>query len=181
MTLRQLWDKGGVLKYPTDKEYVHHYLDTYDVILKPYKNKKIDLFECGYGDGGSCKLWEDYFLNAQIHAIDIEKRDHVWSAGGKDFPIHSDRVKFDIINLYDLNLNGSFYDIAIDDGSHELIDQVIFILKLWSKIRTGGMMVIEDVFFERIEEFEKLRIPFTVVDTREEIGRDDNILVIFRK
>jgi hypothetical protein len=64
MTLKELWNNGGVLTYPTDKEYAHKYLDVYDKLFTSIKNKKINIFECGYGDGGSCKLWEDYFPKA---------------------------------------------------------------------------------------------------------------------
>jgi len=185
MKLKDLWNNGGVLVYPTDKEYAHKYLDVYDKLFAPIQNKKINIFECGYGDGGSCKLWEDYFPKASIRSIDIEKRDYVWSAGGKDFPVHSNRVRLDYIDLHDLP--GSYFDdfrldIAIDDGSHVIADQIVFINTVWPVLKEGGLMIIEDV--HDIENnkviFDVLDIPFEVVDLRG-IGVYCSVLLIFRK
>lgn len=184
MKLKELWNKGGVITYPTDKEYAHKYLDTYDKLFADIQNNELNIFECGYGDGGSCKLWEDYFPNASIRSIDIEKRDHVWSAGGKDFPVHT-RVRLDYINLYHLLITyfDNFpLDIAIDDGSHLIPDQIVFIKTVWPVLKKGGFMVIEDV--HDIEEnksiFEDLGIPFEIVDLRK-IGVYCSVLLIFKK
>jgi hypothetical protein len=185
MKLKTLWNKGGTIVYPTDKEYTHHYLDTYDKLFDGLQNKELNIFECGYGDGGSCKLWEDYFPKAQIRAIDIEKRDHVWSKDGVDFPVHSDRVRLDYINLYDLPL--TYFDkfppdIAIDDSSHILSDQIVFIKTVWPVLKKGGLMIVEDI--QDIENdkvvFNGLKIPYEIVDLRD-TGVDCSVLLIFRK
>jgi len=186
MTLKQLWEKGGTAIYPTDKEYTHHYLDTYDKLFALLQKKKINIFECGYGDGGSCKLWEDYFSKAQIRSIDIEKRDYVWSNGGKDFPVHSNRVRLDYIDFN--NLPPSYFDdfpvdIAIEDGSHYVAEQILFINLMYPLLRKGGMVIIEDIY--NIDEdkkyFDELKMPFEVVDLRNINSRSDNVLLIFRK
>lgn len=184
MTLKELWNKGGVLIYPTDKEYTHGYLNVYDNLFSKIQNKEVNIFECGYGDGGSCKLWEDYFPNAQIRSIDIEKRDHVWSKGGKDFPVRS-RVRLDYINLHKLPVTyfDDFpLDIAIDDASHLISDQIIFVKTIWPILKKGGLMIIEDIqdIDHNIQYFNKFNIPFKVVDLRK-TGVDCSVLLIFKK
>lgn len=184
MTLKNLWNKGGTIVYPTDKEYTHHYLDTYDKLFKPFKNKDINIFECGYGDGGGCKLWEDYFPNAQIRSIDIEKRDQVWSYGGKEFPVHSDRFRIDMIDLNYLPVtyfNDFPIGIAIDDGSHEVRDQILFIKTIWPNLSKGGIMIIEDIQdIDANKKYFELGIPFEVIDLRKE-GIHCSVLLIFKK
>jgi hypothetical protein len=185
MKLKDLWNNGGVTIYPTDKEYAHRYLDTYDKLFAPFQNKKINIFECGYGDGGSIKLWEDYFPKANIRSIDIEKRDYVWSNGGVDFPEHSDRVRLDIINLYDLPLtyfDNFKVDIAIDDSSHLVPDQIAFIKTIWPVLNKGGLLIIEDTHDIESNKiyFDELGIPYEIIDLRD-IGVYCSTLLIFRK
>ena len=56
----------------TDKNTVHSYLPLYDLLLKNKKNTCKNIIEIGVGQGGSIKLWHDYFPNATIYGCDIE-------------------------------------------------------------------------------------------------------------
>lgn len=62
----------------TDKNTTHSYLPTYQKIFANKKETAKHILEIGIGDnfcssgnGGSIKLWHDYFQNATIHALDI--------------------------------------------------------------------------------------------------------------
>ena len=60
----------------TDKGTQHTYLGVYEALFESKKNTATDIIEVGIGcffdkNGGSIKLWKDYFSNAQIHGIDI--------------------------------------------------------------------------------------------------------------
>jgi len=186
MRLKQLWDKGGYEVYPTDKELVHHYLDFYDQLFLPYKKKYINIFEVGYAEGGSCKLWKDYFINAHIRVIDINNK-QIPIGATKVLEFNSDRVRFDIINVNDLFVTDYFddfpVDIAIDDGSHNIPDQVAFVKVMYPIVNTGGLLIIEDVadVSGLCAELDKLGYPYEVIDLRPQCNRWDNVLILFRK
>lgn len=52
-------------QYQTDK-IVHHYLEQYDTVFKPWVDREIVLLELGIHKGGSLLLWRDYFLRGKI-------------------------------------------------------------------------------------------------------------------
>ena len=59
----------------TDKDTVHCYLDVYDHLFLPYKDKEINFLEIGTDRGGSLMLWDKYFPNANIYVLDIKHPD----------------------------------------------------------------------------------------------------------
>jgi hypothetical protein len=187
MTLVELFEQGGLATYDTDKgagaPHHHNYLGVYDKLFKPFQDKPIHLLEVGYLFGGSCKLWEDYFTQARITAV--EK--------GND-PVLLPGLKRTTIVETDMNLVSSDFlltfkngpiDIAIDDGSHKLIDQLHFIEAVYPVLNPGGILIIEDVqdINTQYKSFEELGIPFEVVDLRGRypVARYDDVLIIYHK
>jgi hypothetical protein len=182
LTLVELYKRGGVDTYPTDKAHVHLYLPFYDLLFAPYKNKKINIFEVGYLDGGSLKLWEDYFPNAQIRGIDIT--DEYRQKTGVKFT--TDRVRVEILDS--MKLSKKFFrdfspDIVIDDGCHISDYQIHVVKTVYPLLRDGGLLIIED--FGSPEQllplFREIGYPFDVVDLRSLNGRHDNMLLIYHK
>jgi demethylmacrocin O-methyltransferase len=186
-TLVELFKAGGLAKYDTDKgagaPHHHNYLGTYDKLFAPYKDEDIHILEVGYLFGASCKLWEDYFTKAHITAI--EKGDN---------PVLLPELKRTKIVEADMNLvttdflltlSGGPLTIAIDDGSHKLVDQVHFVKTVFPVLKPGGLLVIEDIqnIDEAYPEFMKLGIPFEVIDLRGRypLARYDDVLLVFRK
>ena len=60
----------------TDKNTTHSYLPLYNQLLLKKKDIAKNILEIGIGDfgeknGGSIKLWKDYFTNATIYGLDI--------------------------------------------------------------------------------------------------------------
>ena len=60
----------------TDKNTTHSYLELYDQLLVSRKTTAEHVLEIGIGpadkpNGGSIRMWHDYFDIAQIHALDI--------------------------------------------------------------------------------------------------------------
>ena len=137
----------------TDKNTVHSYLELYETLLSPKKDTAKNILEIGIGDfkeknGGSIKLWKDYFPNAKIYALDILPKHRVL-----DEIINDKRVVlFTSTNAYDekffnenfLNKNLKF-DLLLDDGPHTLESMKTFI-RLYSKVMTDdGILIIEDI------------------------------------
>jgi hypothetical protein len=57
--------------YDTDK-IQHNYLELYDPILSPLRDREVKLLEIGIHRGGSLKLWRDYFSRGLIVGIDLK-------------------------------------------------------------------------------------------------------------
>ena len=174
MTLKELQQKN---QYSTDKEFSHHYLGVYDELFARFQNKKIILLEVGYATGGSVDLWKDYFKKGFVICIDID---------GRGFKEHGDRVTLiesDINEITPEGMEGIDIDIAIDDGSHLVKDQIAFIKLLWPVMKKGGLLIVEDIFdiWHIKENFAEIDIPYEIIDLREESGYPDSVLLIFRK
>ena len=137
----------------TDKNTVHSYLHLYERLLERKKHTAINVLEIGIGDfgeknGGSIKLWRDYFTKATIYGLDILPIDRVM-----DELLHDDRVvlytstdayndEFFMTNFLHKNIK---CDFMLDDGPHTLESMKQFI-KLYSQIMTDdGILIIEDV------------------------------------
>ena len=167
--------KDGAFRF--DEECIHHYLPSYDKLFAPFRDKEINLFELGYYKGGSSRLWEKYFPKATIKCIDIDPACP---------PPTSDRITLELIDVrrittdYFLNFRP---DIAIDDGSHAVKDQIHFVKIVYPILKKGGLLIIEDI--QNIEsamiDFNSLDIPFDVIDLRKDFGRYDDVLIVFRK
>lgn len=137
----------------TDKNTSHSYLPLYQQLLQNKKNTATNILEVGIGDfgeknGGSIKLWADYFTNATIYALDILPINRVM-----DELLNNNRViLYTSTNAYDDNffitnfLNKNIKcDFMLDDGPHTLESMKQFI-KLYSQIMTDdGILIIEDV------------------------------------
>jgi hypothetical protein len=139
----------------TDKNTIHSYLELYQKLLVSKKDTAKNVLEIGIGDGsqgitngGSIKLWHDYFTNASIYALDIQSTDKIWT-GLKN----NDRIILHTsVNAYDKEFvtsefvkNNIKFDMMLDDGPHTLESMKQFI-KLYSPLLAdNGILIIEDI------------------------------------
>jgi hypothetical protein len=178
----------------TDKNTTHSYLELYEKLLHSKKYTAKNILEIGIGypgnNGGSIKLWHDYFINANIYALDIIDIKDVWNEIK-----HIDRIN--IMTSCDayhepffidtfLNKNIKF-DMMLDDGPHSLESMKQYI-KLYSQIMTeDGILIIEDVqSIDWIDELksvvpEYLKKYIQVFDLRNNKGRYDDIVFVINK
>lgn len=180
MDLRILIDNSR-----TDKDTLHSYLETYEKLFKDKRLTSTEIMEVGVSNGGSIKLWNDYFLNASIYGLDImDMRDSIQDI--KDYP----RIKLFLnTNAYNINPH-SFnkkFDIIIDDGDHQLSNQIIFIKNYLPILEKDGILIIEDI--QRIDDIqiltnetpEEYKKFIEVYDLRENKNRYDDILFVINK
>ena len=64
----------------TDKNTTHSYLPLYQKLLESKKETALNVLEIGIGDfgwknGGSMKLWNEFFTNANIYELDVHRLD----------------------------------------------------------------------------------------------------------
>ncbi len=135
-------------KYGTDKSsYWHNYISVYESYFSPLKDKKIKFLEIGFAHGQSAHMWEEYFSKAELHFLEFN--DLFIQCFAKNF---SDRSNFhlgDQSNENDLNnfINkaGGSFDIIIDDGGHQMNQQITSFKVLFPHLKSGGIYVIEDL------------------------------------
>jgi hypothetical protein len=173
----------------TDKNTMHSYLDLYETLLSSKKTTAKNVLEIGIFDGGSIKLWHDYFTNATIYGLDIKKYSDIWN----DIK-NKDRIRLGRFDAYDetffntqlLSLNIKF-DFMLDDGPHTLESMKQFI-RLYSQILADdGILIIEDVqdwaWIEILknETPEHLKPFIKCYDLRDIKGRYDDIVFTINK
>lgn len=177
-TLVDLFNSKGYSYYQTDKNTAHSYLETYEKLFKSYKDQDIVFLEVGVREGGSLRLWGDYFTKAIIYGYDI-----IDSAIPNIFNKRTHYVVKDINEITSDEVDNMKITIALDDGSHTLPDQLEFVKKFYPHILKGGMVVVEDI--QNIDSdkkhFEELGYPFEIIDLRNVKGRYDDVIFLFKK
>jgi cephalosporin hydroxylase len=61
-TLREIYNSYKHLPV-CDKGTTHSYIEKYEEILAPYRDRPITLVEIGVESGGSLAMWAEYFAN----------------------------------------------------------------------------------------------------------------------
>jgi hypothetical protein len=143
MSLEEIVDNSR-----TDKNTIHSYLPLYQKLLISKKETAKNVLEVGIYNGGSIKLWSDFFTNANVYGLDIMNISNVWE-GIKNkekiilyTSIDGYNNDFFINNFLNKNIK---FDFMLDDGPHTLESMKQFI-KLYSQIMTDdGILIIEDV------------------------------------
>ena len=159
LTLLEILDK---YKFPSDKHTSHSYIPhLYEDLFKDRRESCKRLLEIGVQRGGSLRLWEKYFPNADIYGIDNGKSKHFK-------PVDEGRIKTIVTDAYKLDLGLPKFDVIIDDGPHDLSSQAMSLSLYLKRLKEYGIMIIEDV--RDLNDFEVLRriatalCPMSIVD-----------------
>ncbi|MEY4720268.1 MAG: Paramecium bursaria Chlorella virus 1 [Pseudomonadota bacterium] len=127
----------------TDKFYAHQYIEVYEALFEPIRNRVKNVLEVGIKDGASHRMWRDYFDKANIYGIDV----HDFCNG----MIGEDRISVQFCDAYTDDAVAGFgdlrFDVLVDDGPHSLESFKFFVEKYSSLIADGGILVIEDVTY----------------------------------
>jgi hypothetical protein len=131
-------DAIGV-KHQTDKSSLNHcYLGFYELLFERYRRLPVQILEIGVQFGNSLRTWREYFRGAYIMGIDsIDNKASVDSAQ----IIIGNAYTNETVDL----LEDHKFNIIIDDGSHNLEDQVFVIWKYHHVMTQDGILIIEDV------------------------------------
>lgn len=171
MTIEALFNSKGYEYYPTDKNTHHRYLSTYSDLFAKFEKESINILEVGTWKGGSMKLFEDYFVNANIIGYDIVAPE-----------VKLDRAIVIIKDFYLINTNElPELHIAIDDGPHGISDQLNFVQMVWPKMVSGGILIVEDVRPDFKPLFDTLNIPYTAMAFYPYTDENDDRILVFRK
>jgi hypothetical protein len=144
-------------KYVTDKWNYHHYTPHYHNLFKDRRNEVKKVLEIGIGDaamaawhstwdykpGASLRMWEEYFPNAEIYALDIDPT--VLINQGRIHSLLCDQGSEESLRNA-LPWLGKDFDFIVDDGSHALPHQALSVYMLVPLLAPNGIYVIEDVW-----------------------------------
>jgi len=177
MTIKDLFWSKGPSYYLTDKDTHHNYLFTYSDLFGKFEKDPITLLEVGVYKGGSLRLFEEYFINANIIGYDIKD----W---GNTQCCRAVRIikNFNLVNESDLPEN---ITIAIEDGAHDLDSQFDFVKKVYPKMANNGIMVIEDIFTKDIQQMKdklnSIKMKYEIISFFPPKDEDNDNLFIIRK
>lgn len=116
----------------TDKGYYHEYEHMYANIFSSFEPKSI--LEIGVKEGKSLHSWHLLFPEAKLTGLDIAQN-----------TLKFDSFEYVIGDSTDKDVTDKlgFYDVIIDDGSHNLYDQIMTFTNLKNKFKY--FYVIEDI------------------------------------
>ena len=121
----------------------HNYSPIYEKYFQKYKNiKNLNILEIGCLRGSGTASFYYYFCKKKIFCVDINPfQIQIYSKNIRVLYVDT-KSKNTLLNLRSY-LNESF-DIIIDDGSHNIRDQIITMNIFFEKLKKGGLYVIED-------------------------------------
>jgi len=142
--------------YMTDKTpymvqvHRHPYTPVYDMLLRPFQlQPSLKFGEVGVLNGSSIRMWRDYFPKANIHGFDItvNSLEKISSIPGVTGHLVDNTDDHGVVPcLQNATADGVLFDILLEDASHTLTTQLHFLKDAIGYVRSGGLLIIEDIF-----------------------------------
>lgn len=137
----QLLEFIETVNYPkTDKYDLGYIHEFYNDLFSPRQQSVKNLLEIGMQNGHSMRLWRDYFANADIYGLDINKC-HSLTNQNRIHPIYKNAYTSEVVDSFEKN----FFDIVIDDGPHTFPTMEFFCKNYLSLVKPGGLLILEDI------------------------------------
>lgn len=120
------------------------YFNDYEKHLVKYVQQNPIVLEIGVAEGGSLEMWSKYFINGEIHGMDLDERIINYKYSQPNiYCHHGDQGSTDYWEFFNKSSNIMF-DVIIDDGSHVNSHQIMTLINLFPRLKEGGTYVIED-------------------------------------
>lgn len=127
-----------------------NYTATYGQFFAELRDKPIRFLEIGIDRGASIPVWEDFFSNAHLAAIDIKPECAKYGTARTTVHVGSQTDPTFLRRVHDQS--GPF-DVVIDDGGHTMEQNQVSLVTLWPLLKRGGLYVIEDLHSSYRKEF----------------------------
>jgi predicted O-methyltransferase YrrM len=154
-------DKSSQRNNVTNARHCHPYTLFYESLFRNKKDMNLKIAELGILDGASLLMWREYFTNAEIYGFEYNK-DLIMKFKSQ---FNNNRIKLSTIDVTNKDsimrsfssLN-TFYDIIIEDTTHQFEDQIRVIENTYQYLKPGGIMIIEDIYksYNEINYVERL-------------------------
>jgi hypothetical protein len=120
-----------------------HYFDVYERHFAPFRNTPVNVLEVGIYQGGSLRMWKDYFgPQASIFGFDINPHCKSLEEEGVSISIGNQEDKTDLRQLAD---RLPAIDILIDDGGHLPRQQINTFEVFYPRLSENGIYLCEDL------------------------------------
>ena len=175
----------------------HTYTDVYSSMFDHCKDNIKHVFECGIGTntslisgmgdqykpGASLRVWRDYFKNAEILGVDIDK--NILFTDDRIQSNYADQLNPATINEMWDKFNNIEFDLMIDDGLHTYEAGVTLFENSFHKLKTNGIYVIEDVsplyLYRLCQFFRNYNLTIARLESTKASLLEDNNMIIIRK
>ena len=134
----------------------HPYTAVYSMLFGSYRNRACRFAEIGVAAGSSVIMWNHYFTNSQNYFFD---RDTNFLTNASQYVSNGNNKFFemDVKNASSicsaLENTGGNLDILLDDSSHTREDQILIIKTSIPFVKSGGIIIIEDIYRHEVEEY----------------------------
>lgn len=130
------------------------YLEEYDHLFAPYRDRPVSILEIGIQNGGSLEIWSKFFeASSRIIGCDINPDCRKLQYSDEKIRVvvgdaNTDEVENEVRSV------SPTLDIVIDDGSHRSSDIVRSFARYFPLVTSGGIFVAEDLHCSYWENFE---------------------------
>ena len=138
-------DKANIFKHTNKKG--HGFSSFYTSYLKSLKSKKINILEIGSFAGASAAAFVKYFPYSNIYCFDVNISNFIYSSRKihvHGLNINNEKKLNEILEKLNFENNLDYFDVIIDDGSHNLSDILIGLKLLFKYVKKDGFYIIED-------------------------------------
>jgi hypothetical protein len=119
-----------------------HYFPIYSRHFAPYRGRPVRILEIGIYRGGSLDMWQWYF-GPQVTLVGVDIDEDAKAASDPRHVVEiGDQTDADFLRRV-AEEHGPF-DIIIDDGGHEMQQQIITAETLFPLLADGGVLLVED-------------------------------------
>ena len=119
-----------------------HYLDVYHRHFARFRGRACTIVEFGVFHGGSLQMWRDYFgPQCRVIGVDINPRLLDLGEPGIEIIIGDQR---DRQFLRALAQKVGPIDILLDDGGHQMTQQIATVEELYGHVKPDGVILVED-------------------------------------
>lgn len=188
-------DKRGSTPYPWP---AHTYVRFYEQLFSHCRESITSVLECGIGTnnptltstmgaqgapGASLRVWRDYFPNANIVGVDIDRE--ILFEDERIITQFVDQTNQETVREMWAAIGNIEMDLIIDDGLHTFAAARSFFEASIAHLKTSGIYVIEDVLAEDLSQFVAYfeGSPFDVDYVslyRHGVALGDNVLIVVR-
>jgi len=121
----------------------HHYFEIYHRHLQRFRGKSPVLLEIGVYQGGSLQMWHEYFgKGTRVIGLDVEPECRRFEDEQTTIVIGDQE---DVAVLDGIRKRFPHIDIIIDDGGHEMNQQIVSFGELYPHLQPNGVYLCEDV------------------------------------
>jgi hypothetical protein len=128
-----------------------HYFEIYHRHFAPYRGREVTVVEFGVLHGGSLQMWKHYFgPRARVIGVDVNPECKKLEEEQVEIVIGD---QADRSFLQSLGQSTGPIDVVLDDGGHQMVQQLATFEEMFPFVKAGGVYLTEDLLTSYWAEF----------------------------